>query len=161
MAPDGTYAAQLAMARTIHAASQKVGAAVAQATALRKAIASATDGAKGHAPLVQALAALDAKAHDLLGHTAVPNPDAAGVGDGGPAPDTLLALRGTLGGLERAAEGGENPPSAQVKAGLQKASATLDATLKRWEALETGDLTRVNALLKKAKMTELPGAGGK
>jgi photosystem II stability/assembly factor-like uncharacterized protein len=159
MAPDGTYAAQLVMAQAIHAAAQKAGGAVAQATALRKAISSATAEAKGRASLVQALSALDARAHDLLGHTAVPNPDAAGVGDGGPAPDTLLALRSTLGGLERAAAGGENLPSAQVKTGFQKASATLDTTLRQWEALEASDVARVNALLKQAKITELPGGG--
>ena len=157
MAPDGAYAAQLAMARTIHDASQKAGGAVAQVNALRKAIASITSGAKGNTSLVKALAALDAKAHDLLGHTAVPNPDAAGVGDGGPAPDTLLGLRSTLSGLERTVTGGENLPSAQVKTGFQKASATLDAALQRWHSLQAGDVARVNALLKKAKMTELPG----
>jgi photosystem II stability/assembly factor-like uncharacterized protein len=160
MAPDGTYAAQLTMARTIHAASQKAGDAVAQATALRGAIVSATSAAKGNASLVQALSALDAKAHDLLGHTAVPNPDAAGVGDGGPAPDTLLALRGTLNGLERAAAGGENLPSAQVRIGFQKMSATLDATLGKWAALQANDMARVNGLLKKEQLRELP-VGGK
>jgi photosystem II stability/assembly factor-like uncharacterized protein len=159
MAPAGTYTAQLEMARTIHEASQKAGGAVTQVNALRKAIASATSDAKGKASLVKALSKLDAKAHDLLGHTAVPNPDAAGVGDGGPAPNTLLAVRSTLSGLERTVTGGENLPSAQAKAGFQKASATLDAALRQWKALQASDVARVNAMLKKAKLKELPGGG--
>ncbi len=159
MAPEGTFAAQLSMARTIHEASQRAGAAISQVNALRKAIASRRSEAKGDRSLVRALDALDAKAHDILGHTAVPNPDAAGVGDGGPGPHSLLGLRSTLSGLQRSAAGGEALPSAQVKTGFRKAGATLDTTLGRWKALRASDVVRVNAMLKKAKMRELPGGG--
>ncbi len=159
MAPEGTLTAQLWLARTIHEASQKAGAAIRQVNALRKAIEAARSDAEGNGSLVRALSALDAKAHDILGHTAVPNPDAAGVGDGGPAPGTLLALRGTLSGLERTATGGENLPTAQVRAGFRSASTTLEATLEKWKALREKDVERVNGMLKKAKLKELPVKG--
>ena len=156
MASEGTLSAQLAMARRIHRASGRASAAISQVNALRTAIDSARAKATGKTALLHALTALDAKAHDVLGHTATPNPDAAGVGDGGPGPQTLLALRSYLSGLERTVTGGEMPPSEQAKTGFAKAGRTLDQTLSRWHALQEQDVARVNGMLRQAGMTELP-----
>ncbi len=158
-APEGTIEAELDLARRIHGASSEVSRLIGQVNALRKAIASARSKAAGHGSLLDALARLDAKAHDVLGHTPVANPDAAGVGDGGPAPHSLLALRGTLSGLQRAVTNGESMPSMQVKTGFQKEQAALEETATSWQALQKGEVAKVNEMLKRARLEELPVAG--
>jgi hypothetical protein len=143
-------AAQLAMARRIEAASGKAAAALRRIDRVRARIDSVKAKASGKEAATAALDRVDAKIEDVRGRTAASNPDAAGVGDGGPAPGTLLYLRSYLGSLERAVESGESAPSAEAKTGFEKASRALDEALRRWQAIRATDLPALEDVLGRA-----------
>jgi len=145
-----SLAAQLSMARRIEAANEKAAAALRRIDRVRARIDSVKARASGKGAATAALDRVDAKIEDVRGRTAASNPDAAGVGDGGPAPGTLLNLRSYLRSLERAVESGESAPSAEAKTGFEKASRALDGALHRWQAIRATDLPALEEVLGRA-----------
>ncbi len=151
-------AAQLALARRVEAASGEAAAALRQVDGVRARIDSARAKAAGKKDVLAALDRVEGKIRDVQGRRAAPNPDAAGVGDGGPAAGTLLYLRSYLGSLERAIESGDSAPSAEAKTGFEKAGRALDAALERWRGLRSTDLPALDESLGRAGLPPV-GAG--
>jgi photosystem II stability/assembly factor-like uncharacterized protein len=152
-------AAQLAMARRIEAASARAAAALRQIDRVRARIDSVRSKASGRSQALAALGRVEEKIRDVQGRTAPANPDAAGVGDGGPAPGTLRYLRSFLGSLQRAVESGDSAPTAQVQTGFGKAGRSLDAALARWNALRSTDLPALDDVLGRAGLPPIEAGG--
>ncbi len=152
--------AQLALAREVEAATARAAAALREIGGVRSRIDSVKPKASGRTSLVAELADVDGRAEAIQGTRARPNPDAAGVGDGGPAPGTLLYLQGFLRGLQRTVEGGDSGPTDQARTGFQKASASLDAALARWSALRKGAISDLDASLRQAGLRPVGAATG-
>ncbi len=120
------YAAEFELARRIEALRLKAAAGLKTAVALHEKLAASTDPkAKALDAELVALADIPT-AHFAPGNLA-PQPKSA---------TGLPALNGQLGALARAVDGADGGPSPDAKAGLEKTSAALDATLARLEALK-------------------------
>ncbi|HKK07697.1 MAG TPA: hypothetical protein VKA44_02310, partial [Gemmatimonadota bacterium] len=159
VAPEADLAAQLALARGVEDASGKAATALREIRAVRARIDSLEAKAEGNAALAGALRAAGRKAEAIEGTVPPADPDAAGVGSGGPDVGTLLYLRSVLGALRRAVESGAAAPTAGEKEGFAKASRSLDAALDAWESLKHGELERLDARLREAGLEGLPDLG--
>ena len=156
--PEADLAAQLALARRVEDASAKAATALGEIRSVRSRIDSLAPKAKGagHADLATALEAAGRKAEAIEGTVPPADPDAAGVGSGGPDVGTLLYIQSALRDLQRAVESGAAAPTAQEKEGFAKASRSLHRALDDWEALEHGELERLDGKLRGAGMEGLP-----
>jgi hypothetical protein len=143
-------ASQLAMARRVEAASARAAAALRQIDGVRARIDSLRAKATGKSAALAALDRAQGKIEDVQGRKAAADPDASGVGDGGPAPGTLLYLRGYLGSLERAVESGDSAPTAEAETGFRKAIRALEDALKSWQVIRASDIPVLNDVLGRA-----------
>jgi photosystem II stability/assembly factor-like uncharacterized protein len=160
--PQATLVAQLAFARRVAAASRRVATAERAVVRLRERLDSIAAPGTGRtekaAPGLSAQAArVGGEAHRILGEAPPSNPDNAGVGDGPPAPGSLLFLRGVLSRLQSSAESGVSAPTAEARAGFEKASAALETTLAAWDRLQRTDVQALNKRLVAAGLPPLPG----
>jgi photosystem II stability/assembly factor-like uncharacterized protein len=130
-------------------------ATVARADDLQKQIAAREKEAAGNAELTAALTDLEKK----VGATA-----GAGGGGGfgffgfsvpGDQPTTLRQVSAAMGSLLGIVESADVAPSADATEASEKWETAGKATLARWGAIQTNDVTRVNSLLEKAHLQAL------
>jgi photosystem II stability/assembly factor-like uncharacterized protein len=147
---------QFQLASNLAAEVAEFSAAVAGADDLKRQIAALGKQAEGHAELVSALSDLDRKIGALAGLATVGGGFGSfGFARPGEEPTTLRQVSSAMGTLLGIVESADVAPSADATAASEKWEAAGKAALARWEAVRTGDLPGVNALLVQAQLPPL------
>lgn len=170
MAPGVTFdaagvAAQAAFTKQVGEVQQQVQSALRVVTGVEAQLVSLRDQAAGQADLVAAIDQLTAKLRKLQGAvSAPPNPDATGVADAVPPPNSLQGLITVLSGVNGAGQDGMLPPSGTAQAGFARAQAMATSNLAAWKQIQTQDVAQLNTRLQQAHLPVLaltPAAGGR
>lgn len=150
--PATAYAEQFEFARRIEAQSTRLGQAAGAAGALHRALRDLHK--QGDSRFVKAAQALDAKVVALSGRRDAPNPHNAW---SFPPRDThnFAFLASSIEKLSSAVDGADAAPSPDSRAGFTALQPMIEATLKAWDDLKTGDLAALNAKLKTAGQSPL------
>jgi photosystem II stability/assembly factor-like uncharacterized protein len=143
------------VANQVTAKSAEVATARGEVARMRVEIASLRAKATGNASLLAALDALDKKAADIGGVTAVATPDSSGVAAPSNDVSSLMFVGGELGQIEGAVEGPDAAPSQQVMSAFAEAQKIAAAALAKWSAVKAKDLVAVNDQLKAAGLTPI------
>jgi photosystem II stability/assembly factor-like uncharacterized protein len=136
------YADQFALARQIAEARAKIATASRGVGTLRTALAERKKSAKPET--AKAIDALDKRVAELSG---AGSPELWWVA---PPMGSLRSLGTALDKLQKAVDGTDDAPSADAKAGFEKAQSAMASTLAAWETVRTKDLEVLNAQLKQA-----------
>ncbi|MDE2226118.1 MAG: hypothetical protein KGJ46_12670, partial [Xanthomonadaceae bacterium] len=146
--PADAYVEQFDMARKVEAEQVKLSSAMEQAHKLHAELQKASKGADGD--LLKSIDALDAEVVAAAHIVEVANPYNAWT----MPPDNtqnFMFLGMSLHSLMQAVDGGADAaPSADAQAGYTRLSGMLDASLQKWDALQTNRLPALNAKLKAA-----------
>jgi photosystem II stability/assembly factor-like uncharacterized protein len=146
---------QFQLASRLAAGVGEFSAAVTRADDLQKQIAARGKEAAGNAELAAALADLEKKISAVAGAGAGGGFGAFGFAIPGNEPTTLRQVSAAMGTLMGIVESADVAPSADAAAASEKWEAAGKATLARWDAIQTNDVTRVNSLLEKAHLQAL------
>jgi hypothetical protein len=146
--PEAAYQQQFELAQKVEAQQAKLTTAMGEADRLHAALQKVGKDANGD--LKQSIDALDAKVVAAADIKEAPNPYNAWT-----APPDNVQNFGYLGGafrsLVQAIDGGADAaPSPDARAGYTKLSGMLDASLQKWTALKTTELSALNVKLKAA-----------
>jgi len=117
---------------------------------LRSDIAGRRARASGAAR--EALDALDKKAAALEG-------GGGGRGFGGGGLDTLGGVSGALGQMMNLLQGADRAPTPAVVEAVTERQEALGAVMRRWNAIRTGDVPKLNDLLAQAGLPPIPVPG--
>jgi photosystem II stability/assembly factor-like uncharacterized protein len=142
--PAAAYARQFALARDIEAARVEIGAALAAADRIQKAIRAPHD-----ASLAAALAAAEAELRSISDVA----PEKRSPDSMGPPPTTtggLRYLQAAFRELARAVDGADAAPTPDAQRGYLRHRALLDAALARWTKFKSGTLASLNAQLQES-----------
>jgi photosystem II stability/assembly factor-like uncharacterized protein len=146
--PEAAYQQQFELATKVEAEGAKLATAMGEANRLHGALQKARKDANGD--LKKSIDALDAKVVAAADITEAPNPYNAWTFP----PNNVQNFRylaGAFRSLEQAVDGGADAaPSPDAHAGYTKLSGMLDASLQKWSALKTTELSALNAKLKAA-----------
>jgi hypothetical protein len=146
--PESAYRQQFELARKVEAEQAKLAIASDEAGKLHTALQKAGEGTTGD--LRQSIDALDAKVVAAAAIVHSPNPYNAWSFP----PDNVRNFRylhGAFRSLMQAVDGGADAaPSPDAQNGYTKLSGLLDASLQKWDALKTSELSVLNAALKAA-----------
>src|SRR5690348_13884889 len=146
--PQAAFDQQFALAQQVEGLQVKLATAQAQAGKVHKQLQAARKKANGD--LAEAIGALDAKVVALAGITEAPNHFNAWT-MAPPGTDNFHFMDGAIGSLIQAVDGGADAaPSPDARAGYAALNVRLDAVLKNWDALRTGEISALNAKLKAA-----------
>jgi hypothetical protein len=142
------YQQQFELARKVEAEQAKLATATSEANKLHAELQKASKAANGD--LKKSIDALDAKVMAAADIAEAPNPYNAW----SQPPSNVQNFRyldGALRSLMQAVDGGADAaPSPDARDGYTKLSGMLDASLQKWDALKTSELTALNAKLKAA-----------
>jgi photosystem II stability/assembly factor-like uncharacterized protein len=146
--PEMAYQQQFELARKVEAEQAKLATATSEANKLHAELQKASKAANGD--LKKSIDALDAKVMAAADIAEAPNPYNAW----SQPPSNVQNFRyldGALRSLMQAVDGGADAaPSPDARDGYTKLSGMLDASLQKWDALKTSELTALNAKLKAA-----------
>ena len=122
---------------------------------LLKQIAERSKEATGDAALASALADLHEKVSSVTGTAAGGGYGYFGFSVPGKEPATLRQVSTAYGALMGIIESADAAPTADASKASERWEAAGKATMLRWEAIQTRDVARVNAMLEKAKLKPL------
>ena len=146
---------QFQLASRLAAGVGEFSTAVTRSEDLQKQIAARNKEAAGNAELAAGLADLGKKVSAVAGSGAGGGFGGFGFAIPGNEPTTLRQVSAAMGTLMGIVESADMAPSADAAAASEKWVAAGKATLARWEAIQTNDVTRVNSLLEKAHLQGL------
>jgi len=149
---------QFQLASRLAAGVGAFSAAVARADDLQKQITARSKEAGGNVEVVKALTELAKKVGALSGAGAGGGFGFFGFAVPGNEPTTLRQVQTALGALLGIVESADTGPSGDAAAASEKWEAAGKATLARWEAIQTKEVTGVNSLLEKAHLQGLKSA---
>jgi hypothetical protein len=148
--PEAAYQQQFELARKVEAEGAELAVAIGEANKLHAALQKAGEGTTGD--LKQSIDALDAEVVAAGNIVDSPNPYNAWTFP----PDNVQNFRylgSAFRSLMQAVDGGADAaPSPDAQSGYTKLSGMLDASLQKWSALKTTELSALNAKLKAAGM---------
>ena len=130
-------------------------AAAQRADDLQKQIAARSKEAAGNGELATALTDLQKKISEVAGSGAGGGYGFFGFSVPGAEPTSLRQVSAAYGALMGIVEGADVPPTADAAAASEKWETAGKATLLRWQAIQTKELTRVNSLLEKEHLQPL------
>ncbi len=149
---------QFQTAMQIVAAREKAGLALKDAETLRKELAAISPEAKRHEDIADSIHEIERKLLAIIGPER--NEDADYSGEFGPASDvpSLRHLTTSLGRLQYNVESADAAPTADALTAFSRDRTTLESLLSAWSGIKTGDLPKLNELLRKANLPPLkPG----